>query len=89
MHGIARLQLDSLQPRLKQAAEDYKQYSAELAQECLARSTATPSEEKEKESACVFDVLLEGYRQKRDDAPSISELESEASLLVLAGMVVT
>ena len=79
MHGIAMLHLDSLQPRLKKAIEDYKTYSAELAHECIARS------EKGKESACVFDVLLEGYRQKDSDSPSVKELESESSLLVLAG----
>jgi len=79
MHGIAMLHLDSLQPRLKKAVADYKIYSAELAHECMARSSD------EKESACVFDVLLEGYRQGGSDAPTIQELESESSLLVLAG----
>ncbi|KAF2689058.1 cytochrome P450 [Lentithecium fluviatile CBS 122367] len=81
MHGIAMLHLDSLQPRLKKAIEDYKAYSAQLAHECIEKSMKS----EKKDPTCVFDVLLDGYKQKGSDAPSIPELESESSLLVLAG----
>jgi cytochrome P450 len=83
MPGLSTLRLDALNPKLLAAMEKYKSYSTLLANECLARFQQEKSYEKEPSS--VFEILHRKSQQKGAEGFSLSELESESSLLVITG----
>lgn len=83
MPAIAHLKLDKLNPRLLLAMEEYTAYSAELAKECIARSSRQKGSQER--PANVFSILLEKSKHDQGETFSLPELESESALLVSAG----
>ncbi len=87
MPGIAYLRLHVLDQKFCAAMDQYEKLAAKLANECMNKCMQMTT--KTKDPSSVFEILFHKAQLSNFEEIALPELESESSLLITTGELLT